>query len=146
MCPGCRARGVGCRWVRSLLVLTCHECQSQFVFLSKARSMGRDVWIRILLIRHFNQEGRIMLVKVEGSVQSYVERRGKEGKVFRSVDVYVKGKEPGTLRLNIPEEHHNLIEVCKQSEGKRGIAAVEIRKFEQTGRVFFDLTGLEILK
>jgi hypothetical protein len=108
--------------------------------------MGRDVWVRLLLIRHFNKGGRIMMVKVEGSVQSYVERKGKEGKIFRSVDVYVKGRDPGTLRLNIPEDHQHLIEVCKQSEGKRGIASVEVRKFEQTGKVFFDLTGLEILK
>ena len=28
--------------------------------------MGRDVWIIILLIRHFNKGGRIMMVKVEG--------------------------------------------------------------------------------
>jgi hypothetical protein len=35
------------------------------------------------------------------------------------MDLYVKGKDPGNLRLNIPEEHHNLIEVCKQSEGKQ---------------------------
>ena len=146
MCPGCRARGVGCRWKQGLLVLTCETCQSQFLFMSEARSMGRDTWIRILLIRHFNQEGRIMMVKVEGSVQSYVERRSKEGKIFRSVDVYVKGKDPGTLRLNIPEDQFPLVDLCKQSEGKRGIASVEIRKFEQTGKVFFDLTGLEILK
>ena len=146
MCPGCRARGVGCRWVEGLLVLTCEQCQSQFLFMSKARSMGRDIWIRILLIRHFNQEVRIMMVKVEGNVQGYMERKGKEGKVFRSVDVYVKGKDPGNLRLNIPEEHQQLVEVCKQSEGKRATASVEIRKFEQTGRIFFDLTALDVHK
>lgn len=87
-----------------------------------------------------------MMVKVEGSVSGYVERKGKEGKVFRSVDVYVKGKDPGNLRLNIGEEQLNLVDLCKQSEGKQARAAVEIRKFEQTGKIFFDLTGLEILK
>ena len=146
MCPGCRARGVGCRWVKGLLVLTCHHCRSQFLFMSQARSMGRDIWIRILLIRPFNEEVRIMMVKVEGNVQGYVERKGKEGKVFRSVDVYVKGKDPGNLRLNIPEEHQQLVDVCKQSEGKRATASVEIRKFEQTGRIFFDLTALDVHK
>ncbi len=87
-----------------------------------------------------------MLVKVEGSVSGYVERKGKEGKVYRSVDVYVKGKDPGNLRLNIPADSLNLVEVCKQAEGKQGRASVELRKFEQTGRIFFDLTALEIVK
>jgi hypothetical protein len=87
-----------------------------------------------------------MLVKAEGSVQGYVERRSKEGKVFRSVDLYVKGRDPGNLRLNIPEEHGGLVELCKQSEGKRATASIELRKFEQTGRIFFDLTALDILK
>jgi hypothetical protein len=99
-----------------------------------------------LLIHHFNHKEGRMLVKVEGSVQGYVERKSKEGKIFRSVDVYVKGKDPGNLRLNIPEEHFALVEVCKQSEGKQGRASVELRKFEQTGRIFFDLTALEIIK
>ena len=48
-----------------------------------------------------------MMVKAEGSVQGYVERKGKENRVYRSMDLYVKGKDPGNLRLNIPEEHHN---------------------------------------
>ncbi len=87
-----------------------------------------------------------MMVKVEGSVSGYVERKGKERKIFRSVDVYVKGKDPGNLRLNISEEHLNLVDLCKQSEGKQARASVEVRKFEQTGKIFFDLTGLEILK
>ena len=87
-----------------------------------------------------------MLVKVEGSVSGYVERKSKEGKIFRSVDVYVKGKDPGNLRLNIPEESLHLVEVCKQAEGKQGRASVELRKFEQTGRIFFDLVGLEVGK
>ena len=87
-----------------------------------------------------------MMVKAEGSVQGYVERKGKENRVYRSMDLYVKGKDPGNLRLNIPEEHQHLIEVCKQSEGKQARASVEIRKIEQTGKIFFDLTALEILK
>lgn len=87
-----------------------------------------------------------MMVKAEGSVQGYVERKGKENRVYRSMDLYVKGKDPGNLRLSIPEEHHNLIEICKQSEGKQARALVEIRKFEQTGKIFFDLVGLEIVK
>jgi len=87
-----------------------------------------------------------MMVKAEGSVQGYVERKGKENRVYRSMDLYVKGKDPGNLRLNIPEEHQNLIELCKQSEGKQARASVEIRKFEQTGKIFFDLVALELLK
>jgi len=87
-----------------------------------------------------------MMVKAEGSVQGYVERKGKENRVYRSLDLYVKGKDPGNLRLNIPEEHQALVEVCKQSEGKQARASVEIRKFEQTGKTFFDLVALEILK
>ena len=87
-----------------------------------------------------------MMVKAEGSVQGYVERKGKENRVYRSMDLYVKGKDPGNLRLSIPEEQHALIEICKQSEGKQARASVEIRKFEQTGKIFFDLTALEILK
>jgi hypothetical protein len=33
-----------------------------------------------------------MMVKAEGSVQGYVERKGKENRVYRSLDLYVKGK------------------------------------------------------
>jgi hypothetical protein len=87
-----------------------------------------------------------MQVKAEGAVQGYVERRSKEGKVYRSVDLYVKGKDPGNLRLNIPEDQMPLIEVCKQLEGKQARAAIELRKFEQTGRMFFDLMALEAIK
>ena len=87
-----------------------------------------------------------MMVKVEGSVQAYVERKSKENKIFRSVDVYVKGKDPGSLRLNIPEDSLALVEVCKQMEGKQARASVELRKFEQTGRIFFDLVAVEALK
>jgi len=32
------------------------------------------------------------------------------------------------------------------AEGKQARASIEVRKFEQTGRVFFDLSGLEVLK
>ena len=99
-----------------------------------------------MLTRYLNQEGRIMMVKAEGSVQGYVERKGKENQIYRSMDLYVKGKDPGNLRLSIPEEQHALIEICKQAEGKQARASVEIRKFEQTGKIFFDLVALEILK
>jgi hypothetical protein len=92
------------------------------------------------------EEDRAMQVKAEGSVQGYVERKSKEGKVFRSVDLYVKGKDPGNLRLSIPEDQTALVDLCKQSEGKQARASIELRKFEQTGRIFFDLTGLELLK
>ena len=87
-----------------------------------------------------------MQVKAEGSVQGYVERKSKEGKLFRSVDLYVKGKDPGNLRLSIPEDQVALVELCKQSEGKQARASIELRKFEQTGRIFFDLTALELIK
>lgn len=87
-----------------------------------------------------------MHVKAEGAVQGYVERRSKEGKIFRSVDLYVKGKDPGVLRLGIPDDQMPLIEVCKQAEGKQAKASIEVRKFDQTGRIFFDLYGLEVVK
>ena len=87
-----------------------------------------------------------MLIKIEGNVSGYVERRSKDGKIFRSMDLYVKGKEPGNFRLNIPEDQLQLVEVCKQSENKHARASVEMRKFEQTGKIFFDLTGLELVK
>ncbi len=38
------------------------------------------------LTRHFQPGGRIMMVKAEGSVQGYVERKGKENRVYRSLD------------------------------------------------------------
>ena len=87
-----------------------------------------------------------MLVKAEGSVSGYVERKSKEGRVFRSVDLYVKGKDPGNLRVNIPEESPQLVELCKSSENKAARASIEMRKFEQTGKIFFDLVGLELMK
>ena len=146
MCPGCGARGCGCRWEQGALVLACQECKTEFTLLLKTRSRGRGHRVRNVSDPHLNQEDRIMMVKAEGSVQGYVERKGKENRVYRSMDLYVKGKDPGNLRLNIPEEHHNLIEVCKQSEGKQARASVEIRKFEQTGKIFFDLVALELLK
>jgi hypothetical protein len=61
-----------------------------------------------------------MQVKAEGAVQGYVERRSREGKVYRSVDFYVKGKDPGVLRLGIPEDQMPLIDACKQAEGQAG--------------------------
>lgn len=87
-----------------------------------------------------------MLVKAEGTVSGYVERKSKDGKVFRSVDLYVKGKDPGNLRLNIPDDSPGLVELCKQSENKPARASIELRKFEQTGKVFFDLIALDMGK
>lgn len=87
-----------------------------------------------------------MMLKAEGMICGYSERKGKDLKVYRSVDLYVKGREPGSLRLNISDEYLPLVELCKQSEGKQGRANVEIRKFDQTGKHFFDLTGLEVVK
>jgi hypothetical protein len=115
-----------------------------FSMLPKVRLAGRGVWVRRRADpRVFSQqEGRTMQVKAEGAVQGYVERRSREGKVFRSVDLYVKGKDPGVLRLGIPEDQMPLIEACKQAEGKQARASIEVRKFEQTGRVFFDLSAL----
>jgi hypothetical protein len=99
------------------------------------------------LIRSFiTKEGLQMQIKAEGQVQGYVERKSKEGKVFRSVDLYLKGRDPGNLRVNIPEDQMPLIDVCKQLEGKPARASIELRKFEQTGKVFFDLTALELMK
>ena len=49
-----------------------------------------------------------MQVKAEGAVQGYVERRSREGKVYRSVDFYVKGKDPGVLRLGIDRKSTRL--------------------------------------
>ncbi len=87
-----------------------------------------------------------MTVKVDGTVSGYVERKSKEGKTFRSVDLYVKGKEPGNLRVSIPEDQPQLATLCQQSENKPARASIEMRKFEQTGKIFFDLTALELVK
>ena len=86
-----------------------------------------------------------MQIIVEGTVNGYVERKGKEQKVYRSVDLYVKGRDPGNLRVNIPDEMLGLVEVCRNSEGKAGRAVVELWKFEQTGKIFFDLVKLDVL-
>ena len=109
-----------------------------------AEACGSGAW----LIRFNTQrkEATTIQVKAEGAVQGYVERRSREGKVYRSVDFYVKGKDPGILRLGIPEDQMPLIDACKQAEGKQARASIEVRKFEQTGRVFFDLSALEVLK
>ena len=50
------------------------------------------------------------------------------------------------LRLGIPDDQMPLIEVCKQAEGKQAKASIDVRKFDQTGRIFFDLYGLEVVK
>ena len=55
-------------------------------------------------------------------------------------------EERGKVLLNISEEHLGLVELCKQSENKQGRATIEVRKFDQTGKYFFDLTGLELVK
>ena len=86
-----------------------------------------------------------MQVKAEGAVQGYVERRSREGKVYRSVDFYVKGKDPGILRLGIPEDQMPLIDTCKQAEGKQASASIEDRQFDKTGRLFFNLSASEVL-
>ena len=148
MCPGCGARGCRCKWEQGALYLSVGNAIRNFASLPKVRSEGRGVWVRRLADPNsiIMQEGTTMQVKAEGAVQGYVERRSREGKVFRSVDLYVKGKDPGILRLGIPEDQMPLIDVCKQAEGKQARVSIEVRKFEQTGRVFFDLSGLEVLK
>ena len=143
MCPGCGARGWESRWEQGALVLACQECKTEFTLLLE--KPGREAGItgsEISLTRHLNQEDRIMMVKAEGSVQGYVERKG-EGEPGLWVDGSLReGQRSGDpYSLNIPEEHHNLIEICKQSEGKQARASVEIRKFELTGKIFFDLVA-----
>lgn len=147
-CPDCHAdRAIG-EFRQGKLFLTCDTCRCEFKCLPKIRPAGRGVWVRRFLILTvlYNEEGRPMQVKAEGAVQGYVERKSREGKVFRSVDLYVKGKDPGVLRLGIPDDQMPLVEACKQAEGKQARVSIELRKFEQTGRMFFDLAGLEILK
>jgi hypothetical protein len=63
-----------------------------------------------------------MQVKAEGAVQGYVERRSREGKVYRSVDLLCEGQRSGGAALGIPEDQMPLIEVCKQAEGKQARA------------------------
>jgi hypothetical protein len=86
-----------------------------------------------------------MQVKAEGAVQGYVERRSREGKVYRSVDFYVKGKDPGVLRLGIPDDQMPLIDACKQAEGKQARLdrSAEVRA-DRTG--LLRSVGLEVLK
>ncbi len=86
-----------------------------------------------------------MYITIEGTISGYVERRSKDNKVYRSVDLYVKGRDPGTLRVNIPEDGSGLAEQCRQAEGRQGRVLVELRRFEQTGRIFFDLVKLELV-
>jgi len=85
-----------------------------------------------------------MQLTVDCTVNGYVERQAKDLRIFRSVDLYVKGKDPGNLRVNIPESNPALAEQAKASEGKTGRAVVELRKFEQTGRWSFELLRLEL--
>jgi hypothetical protein len=60
-----------------------------------------------------------MQVKAEGAVQGYVERRSREGKVYRSVDLYVKGRDPGVLRLGIPDDQMPLIEPASRPKASK---------------------------
>lgn len=85
-----------------------------------------------------------MQITVDCTVNGYVERTAKDLRVFRSVDLYVKGKDPGNLRVNIPDSNPALMEQAKASEGKSGRAVVELRKFEQTGRLSFELLRLDL--
>lgn len=66
-------------------------------FYQKPGRWAGAIGSEISLTRHLNQEDRIMMVKAEGSVQGYVERKGKENRVYRPMDLYVKDKYPGNL-------------------------------------------------
>ena len=88
-----------------------------------------------------------MQVKAEGMLLSYSERKAKDGlKVYRSVELHLKGKEPGSLKLNIPDESQSLVQTVLASEYKPARAVIEIRQFAKTGQTFLDLVGLELVK
>jgi hypothetical protein len=90
MCPGCGAQRLSVQVGRKgALYVSCHGMRFGILFLPKARSEGRGVWVRRLAdpIQFIQRkEGTTMQVKAEGAVQGYVERRSREGKVYRSVD------------------------------------------------------------
>jgi hypothetical protein len=54
----------------------------------------------------------------------------------------VKGKDPGVLRLGIPEDQMPLIEACKQAEGKQARASIEVRKVRTDGSGLLRSVGL----
>ena len=88
-----------------------------------------------------------MQVKAEGMLLSYGERKSKDGlKVYRSVELHLKGREPGALKLNVPDDSLGLVQTLQASEYKPARAVIEIRQFAKTGQTFLDLVGLELVK
>ena len=99
------------------------ECDSEFSISPNTRSEGWGVWVRRLAdpggVQH-SEAVTTMQVKAEEAVQGYVERRSREGKCYRSVDLYVKGRDPGgCCGWGSPDDQMPLIEICKQAEGKQ---------------------------
>jgi hypothetical protein len=148
MCPGCGTRGCRCKWVQGALYLSCTACDSEFCLRPKARSEGRGVWVRRLADSKFTHySGGLDDASQSGGCRAGLcgtEEPGRQG--LQIGGFLCEGQRSGVLRLGIPEDQMPLIEVCKQAEGKQARASIEVRKFEQTGRVFFDLSGLEVLK
>jgi len=78
----------------------------------------------------------------EGLLLATSERKGKD-KLYRSVDVYLEGLEPGSMKLNIPEGSAGLVQTCQALKQKPVKVTVEVRPVPKLGTTFFDLVAVE---
>ncbi|TAJ26512.1 MAG: hypothetical protein EPO64_06335 [Nitrospirae bacterium] len=78
----------------------------------------------------------------EGILLGYSERQGKE-RLFRSVDLYLEGQEPGTMKVGIPDGSAGLVQTCQALKQKAVKVTVEVRPVPKLGMTFFDLVAVE---
>ncbi len=78
----------------------------------------------------------------EGLLLGTSERKGKD-KLYRSVEVYLEGQEPGAMKLNIPEGSAGLLQTCQALKQKPVKVTVEVRPVPKLGMTFFDLMAVE---
>lgn len=78
----------------------------------------------------------------EGIMLGYSERQGKE-RLFRSVEVYLEGQEPGAMKVGIPDGATALVQTCQALKQKQVKVTLEVRLVPKLGMTFFDLVAVE---
>lgn len=81
----------------------------------------------------------------EGLLLAYSERQGK-GRLYRAVDLYLEGQEPGTMKVGIPDGATALVQSCQALKQKAVKVTLEVRPVPKLGMTFFDLVSVEAAK
>ncbi len=78
------------------------------------------------------------IVKVNG-----ISEREFQGKVIRTANLYVDGRDPDLLKVGISEQASQLIKTVQDCMDKRCKAVVNMRQYK--GATYLDLVSLDVL-